>query len=74
MPTVLALGGYHLIGRGPQLADQLSGILATDNLLWLYATFFVIKLLHELGHEPLAGEDVGQTDPRLKALAAHDPP
>ena len=48
--AVLALGGYHLIGRGPQLADQLSGILATDNLLWLYATFFVIKLLHELGH------------------------
>lgn len=48
--ALLVAGAWHLIGRERELASGLSGVLATENLIWLYLTFAVIKGLHELGH------------------------
>jgi putative peptide zinc metalloprotease protein len=48
--TLLAVGGYFVIGNIDELTDRASGILAPDNLLFLYLSFAFIKLFHEFGH------------------------
>jgi putative peptide zinc metalloprotease protein len=70
--TLLGVGGWHLIGRERELASGLSGVLAVDNLLWLYLTFAFIKGLHELGHG-FACKALGQrsSDPSGATGAVH---
>jgi putative peptide zinc metalloprotease protein len=34
----------------PALSDQTQGVLAPDNLLWLYVGLVILKTLHEFGH------------------------
>lgn len=48
--VLLCVGGVHLIGRESELASAFAGVLATDNLPYLYAVFVGIKLVHELAH------------------------
>lgn len=48
--ALLGVAAGHVIGRGRALLDSASGVLAAENLLLLYATYAVIKLVHELGH------------------------
>ena len=48
--ALLIAGGWALIGRGEALASGAGSILAPGNLLPLYLSFALLKLLHELGH------------------------
>lgn len=48
--ALLGAGGWHLVGRERELASGFAGALSTDNLVWLYLCFALIKLFHELGH------------------------
>ncbi|MBL8747001.1 MAG: peptidase M50, partial [Phycisphaerae bacterium] len=47
---LLVIGAFHLIGHAQPLALGLSGVLAPDNLIWLYVVYALIKGVHELGH------------------------
>jgi putative peptide zinc metalloprotease protein len=47
---VVAAAGKLVIDRFDQLADQVQGILAPDNLFLLYVGLVIIKTLHEFGH------------------------
>lgn len=70
--ALLGTGAWHLIDREQALASGLSGVLAIDNLPWLYLTFAVIKGLHELGHA-FACKALGQrcSDPSGATGAVH---
>lgn len=46
--VVIGLG--HVVGRGEGWLAQTEGVLSPNNLLWLYATWVVVKFFHELGH------------------------
>lgn len=48
--VLLAMGFGALAGRWDQLFSQSAGVLAPDNLLYLYLASVLIKLVHELGH------------------------
>ena len=41
---------FHLAGREAALWDQARGVLSHDNLLWLYVSFVVVKVIHEFAH------------------------
>lgn len=60
--VLLGLGFNALAGRWSQLFSQASGVLAPDNLIYLYAASVVIKLVHELGHG-VACKRFGQQPP-----------
>ncbi|WP_044408951.1 PqqD family peptide modification chaperone [Thiomicrospira microaerophila] len=47
---VILLGGKSAVENFDQLWVQGQGILALDNLIWLYVSMFVLKIFHELGH------------------------
>jgi len=48
--VVVAAAGKLVVDRFDQLADQVQGILAPDNLFLLYIGLVIIKTLHEFGH------------------------
>lgn len=54
--VLLAVAGWHLVGRGEQLLSNMTGMLSAeylrqlDHLILLYLTFAIIKALHEFGH------------------------
>ncbi|MCE5326787.1 MAG: efflux RND transporter periplasmic adaptor subunit [Planctomycetaceae bacterium] len=48
--ALLGVAGYLLAGRGSELMSRGAGVLDTDNLPLLYASFIFIKLFHEFGH------------------------
>ena len=47
---VVAIGAKAVLENLPQIADQSQGVLALDNLGWLYVCMAVMKVLHELAH------------------------
>jgi putative peptide zinc metalloprotease protein len=47
---VVAMGGVAALGEREALANGAQGLLALDNLPWLYLSLTVLKLCHELGH------------------------
>ena len=48
--ALMAVGGYHLVGRVGELADRATGVLDVDNLGWLYLSMILVKVFHEFGH------------------------
>lgn len=48
--VLLISGLYFIGGHVSELADRASGVLNPDNLVLLYLSFAVIKVLHEFGH------------------------
>ena len=48
--ALVGLGLYSLAGREKELFDSSNLIFHPSNLLWLYASMIVIKVLHEFGH------------------------
>ena len=46
----LVLGVRAVLGDWDRLRGSTQGLLAPDNLIWLFAALFVLKLVHELGH------------------------
>ncbi|MEM0913361.1 MAG: efflux RND transporter periplasmic adaptor subunit [Planctomycetota bacterium] len=47
---MMAAGLWAVVGRVGELTDAGNGVLAPDNLIFLYASFAVVKLIHEAGH------------------------
>ncbi|MFM7567100.1 MAG: peptidase M50, partial [Betaproteobacteria bacterium] len=47
---VVAIGAKAVVENLPQIANQSQGILALDNLIWLYLCMAGMKVLHELAH------------------------
>ncbi len=47
---LIGVGLGHVIGRGKAVMDSATGVLAAENILYLYLVYAGIKLLHELGH------------------------
>lgn len=47
---VIGFGAAHVIQHVDELWNQAAGVLAVNNLVWLYIAFAVIKLIHEMGH------------------------
>ncbi|MHC4125916.1 MAG: hypothetical protein ACYSRR_05620, partial [Planctomycetota bacterium] len=48
--VMLTLGLYFVISNFSRFIDRSTNILATNNLLLLYLSFFLIKICHEFGH------------------------
>ena len=49
--TVLVFVGlFSVINQGDQFFNQASAVLSPNNLMWLYISTVVIKLIHEAGH------------------------
>ena len=48
--AVLATGGYFIIGHLGELWHQVNNILEPENLIFLYLSFAVVKVIHEFGH------------------------
>lgn len=48
--AVIASGLYFVVGNLRELVYQSSDVLAPDNLLLLYLSMVIIKVLHEFGH------------------------
>lgn len=48
--AMVAAGGWLVIGRADELADQAGAVLDPSNLVFLYLSFAGIKLIHEFGH------------------------
>lgn len=48
--VLMYFGLSALAGKSEQLLNQFNGVLAPDNLLWLYVAMVIVKLIHELGH------------------------
>jgi putative peptide zinc metalloprotease protein len=44
------LGARAVLGNVPLFLDQTPGVLAADNLIWLFLAMFVLKFFHEMGH------------------------
>ncbi len=47
---LLLLALRSIIPRWDELTGSLNGVIAVDNLVWLSASFLVLKAIHELGH------------------------
>ncbi|WP_027389208.1 hypothetical protein [Chrysiogenes arsenatis] len=47
---VVLFGAKSVIDHFGSFTSQAQGILAVDNLLWLYVAMFLLKFLHEMGH------------------------
>lgn len=43
-------GGRAVLGNLDLLLMQTQGVLAADNLIWLFLSLFVLKFLHEMAH------------------------
>lgn len=52
--VVVMLGVKSVIDHADLLGSQIQGVLAPDNLLLLFISMAVLKLLHELGHAFIA--------------------
>ena len=48
--VVIFFGGKAAVENFDQLWVQGQGLLSLDNLLWLYASMFILKIFHEMGH------------------------
>ncbi|MEO0963763.1 MAG: HlyD family efflux transporter periplasmic adaptor subunit [Planctomycetota bacterium] len=48
--AAMVAGLWAVVGRVGELADAGGGVLAPDNLIFLYACFVGVKLIHEAGH------------------------
>ncbi len=48
--VIIGAGLYSLAGREKELLSQSNRIFDPANLIWLYASLIVIKVLHEFGH------------------------
>ncbi len=48
--VMLGVGLFHLAGRGDELFSRTQGVLAPENIFFLYAAFVIAKVIHELGH------------------------
>lgn len=48
--ALVSFGGKTVIDHWDRLADQSQGVLAPDNLPWLYVCLVGLALLHECGH------------------------
>ena len=48
--VLLFAGLWHLAGNGDKLFDQFQGVLDPTNLFYLYGSFVLAKVIHELGH------------------------
>lgn len=46
----VVLGGRAVLENTDRLRSATQGLLAADNLIWLFVALFFLKLLHELGH------------------------
>lgn len=44
------LGARAVLGNVPLFLDQTQGVLAADNLIWLFLAMFLLKFFHEMGH------------------------
>lgn len=47
---LVGMGLWAVAGQGDRLLEAGSGVLAPDNLVYLYLAFAGLKLLHEFGH------------------------
>lgn len=47
---MLVAGGFFLIRHAPELVRQSRDVLAPENLIFLYLTLVVLKVLHEFSH------------------------
>jgi putative peptide zinc metalloprotease protein len=47
---MVIFAGKTVIENMDKLAMDGQGLLALDNLLWLYASMFILKIFHEMGH------------------------
>ena len=47
---VLFFAGKILVDNFEQALEQAQGVLAPDNLVWLYTGLVIVKVLHEFGH------------------------
>lgn len=47
---VVVLGARAVLQNTDRLRSATQGLLAADNLIWLFVALFFLKLLHELGH------------------------
>ena len=47
---MVAVGANAVLENLPQIADQTQGVLALDNLIWLYLCMAAMKVVHELAH------------------------
>ena len=57
---LIITGLYFVIGQADKLANQASGILDPDNLIYMYLSLILIKICHEFGHS-FACKKFGQT-------------
>jgi putative peptide zinc metalloprotease protein len=48
--ATIGAGLWAVVGRVDELSDAGGGVLAPENLIYLYACFAFIKLIHEAGH------------------------
>lgn len=48
--VMLLAGAKAVIDNWGQLREQTQGVLAVSNLVWLYLTWALVKVFHELGH------------------------
>lgn len=48
--VVVVVGAKAVLENLPQIADQTQGVLALDNLIWLYLCMAAMKVVHELSH------------------------
>ena len=48
--ALMATGVYFLTGRSAELFDRANKVFDPNNLLWLYASFVLVKAFHEFGH------------------------
>lgn len=48
--VVVVLGARAVLQNTDRIWSATQGLLAADNLIWLFAALFFLKLLHELGH------------------------
>ncbi|WP_320043303.1 hypothetical protein [uncultured Desulfobacter sp.] len=47
---ILFFAGKTLVDNFDQALEQAQGVLAQDNLIWLYTGLVIVKVLHEFGH------------------------
>ncbi len=48
--ALVSIGLYHLVTSSYSLTAPATGVLDADNLLLLYAGFWIVKVFHEFGH------------------------
>ena len=54
------MGGRAVLGNIDLLWSQTQGVLAADNLMWLFIALFLLKFIHEMGHAIVCQKYGGQ--------------